>query len=199
MCLNAGDKLVTRRVIAITGGIGSGKSVVCRIVSSMGYPVYDCDYEAKRLMDSDNEIKKRIVAEICEEAVVDGVINRKLLAELVFSDKYLLAKLNAIVHGAVRYDFLEWCEKHNGTMFVESAILYESGFDKHVDEVWEVVAPKRVRILRACKRDNANERSVISRIERQEETVVAQPHQHTHEIVNDDVEPVLPQVLKLLL
>lgn len=188
-----------RYVIAVSGGIGSGKSVVCRIVSAMGYPVYDCDGEAKRLMDASAYIKERIANEISRETIVDGDINRKLLAEKVFADKNLLVKLNGIVHGAVREDFIDWCKLQFGTLFVESAVLYESGLDKLVDEVWEIIAPKRVRVFRACKRDGADEHSIMARIERQDETVVAHKHELTREILNDDIEAVMPQILKALL
>ncbi|MDE6436166.1 MAG: dephospho-CoA kinase, partial [Muribaculaceae bacterium] len=89
-------------LIAITGGIGSGKSVVSRVLRAMGYPVYDCDSQAKAIMDADAEIHRRLCSEIDAAVVTDGVIDRKRLAEIVFNDKAKLAVLNAIVHSAVK-------------------------------------------------------------------------------------------------
>lgn len=186
------------RIVAVTGGIGTGKSVVCRVVSSLGYSVFDCDREAKRIMDGSGEIKGEIARCISEDAVVDDIIDRKRLAEIVFSDSEKLCVLNSIVHKHVLEEVERWSSLHSGVVFVETAILYESGLDKIADEVWEVTAPKRKRIVRACARDGVDECKIIARIKRQEETVVEHPHPHTYEIVNDDVMPVLPQVLSLL-
>ena len=123
-------------IIAINGGIGSGKSVVSRIVTVMGYPVYDCDAQARQLMDSSDEIKAAISAGIHHACIKDGQIDRAMLASIVFEDKEKLAILNSIVHGAVREHFASWAEDQAGTVcFVETAILYQSGMDTMVDEV----------------------------------------------------------------
>lgn len=189
---------MANRIVAVTGGIGTGKSVVCRVVSSLGYRVFDCDSEAKRIMDGSGEIKREIARCISEDVVADDIIDRKRLAEIVFSDAEKLCVLNAIVHKHVIEEVKRWSSLHDGVVFVETAILYESGLDRIADEVWEVTAPKRKRILRACARDGVDERKIIARIERQEETVVEHRHPRTYEIVNDDVMPVLPQILSLL-
>lgn len=132
------------KLIAICGGIGSGKSVVCRIVAAMGHEVYDCDSRAKEIMDCSAEIKNAIACRVHREAIApDGSIDRRRLGEIVFSDAEALARLNSIVHAAVREDLALWAARRPGKLlFVETAILYQSGLDAMVDEVWDVEAPQ---------------------------------------------------------
>lgn len=185
-----------KRIVAITGGIGAGKSVVSRALRSMGYPVYDCDSEAKALMDSDAEMRREIGRRISPEALnADGTLNRRKLAEAVFGDSGKLTALNSIVHGAVRAHFLQWVERRTApTVFVETAILYESGFDSLVGEVWEVTAPKEVRIARVCSRNGLERDAVEKRIASQSSE--SRPHHKL--IVNDGNRPVITQILQLL-
>lgn len=188
------------KLIAVTGGIGSGKSVVCRILSAKGLPVYNCDAEAKRLMENDPEILKKLQTEICEDAVgLDGRLNRKKIAGVVFSDPAMLARLNSIVHGAVRADIIAWKERQrrDGPVFVETAILYQSGLDRMVDSVWDVTAPCDIRVRRAMSRDGADEKSIRSRIEAQN-FIPEQYHRDIATILNDGFHAVLPQVNLLL-
>lgn len=187
------------KLVAISGGIGCGKSVVAAILGRLGYPVYDCDTRAKQLMDSSREIMARLAVEIHESVVVDGRIDRGRLSRLVFSDAGKLARLNAIVHGEVRADLSRWVDGHgcDSLLFVETAILYQSGLDKMVDEVWEVVAPKALRIERVMSRSGFTAAEVESRMASQ--TVdVASPHGSIREIVNDGFIPLLPRVEALL-
>lgn len=186
------------QLIAITGGIGSGKSVVAKILLAMGYPVYDCDSEAKSIMDSSNEIKMFISENICSGAIRnDSSIDREVLAEAVFGSADKLDALNSVVHGAVRRDLSQW-SAHKEVAFVETAILYQSGLDRMVDAVWEVVAPKRIRIERVIARSNLTARQVEDRIKSQDSFVVENSHPATMLIDNDGVIPVLPRVLELL-
>ena len=178
------------KLIAISGGIGSGKSVVAAMLRAMGHEVYDCDSRAKKIMDSDSAIISRIASEVCAEAVVCGSIDRRRLAEVVFSDAHALSRLNSIVHGAVRSD--------RSLAFVETAILYQSGLDRMVNEVWQVVAPLSLRLGRAMRRDNASEQAVRARIATQDSHIPVRVHPCVREIVNDEVEPLLPQLLSLL-
>ncbi len=185
-----------RKMIAITGGIGAGKSVVSKIVRAMGHYVYDCDSEAKKLMDRSCEIKRRLQCEI-DSRVVDGkgVIDRTLLADIVFQDNVKLEVLNSIVHSAVREDvtarFVSMPE--HCVMFVETAILYQSGLDLIVDEVWCVNAPEELRIERVMKRNGCSRENVVARIESQHYEPVS-PHGKVIELINDSVLPLLPQV-----
>ncbi|MDE7376684.1 MAG: dephospho-CoA kinase [Muribaculaceae bacterium] len=191
----------TPSLIAITGGIGSGKSVVCSVLRALGYPVYDCDSRAKALMDADTEIKRRIAADINPSAIdANGCIDRKALSAIVFNDADKLAALNAIVHSAVRADLRAW-KKTMPTdcsiCFVETAILYQSGLDREVEAVWEVAAPVDVRIARVQKRSGLTAAEVRARIASQSFTP-ASPHPVTCPIINDGHTSLLRQIAALL-
>lgn len=187
------------RLIAITGGIGSGKSVISDILRAMGHKVYDCDTRAKALMDTDESIKNDLIDLISIDAVRnDRTIDRKLLSEIVFNDPDALSRLNSIVHKAVRADLRRWRDTSSDkTVWVETAILYASRLDREVDEVWEVTAPTELRVQRVMKRNSMSREQVLARISSQS-TTAAQLHPLTKAIVNDGVEPVLPQILSLL-
>ena len=187
------------RLIAITGGIGSGKSVISDILRAMGHKVYDCDTRAKALMDTDESIKDDLINLISFDAVrSDRTIDRKLLSEIVFNDPDALSRLNSIVHKAVRADLRRWRDTSSDkTVWVETAILYASRLDREVDEVWEVTAPTELRVQRVMKRNSMSREQVLARISSQS-TTAAQLHPLTKSIVNDGVEPVLPQILSLL-
>lgn len=187
------------RLIAITGGIGSGKSVISDILRAMGHKVYDCDTRAKALMDTDESIKDDLINLISIDAVrSDRTIDRKLLSEIVFNDPDALSCLNSIVHKAVRADLRRWRDTSpDKTVWVETAILYASRLDREVDEVWEVTAPTELRVQRVMKRNSMSREQVLARISSQS-TTAAQLHPLTKTIVNDGVEPVLPQILSLL-
>ncbi|MDE6498466.1 MAG: dephospho-CoA kinase [Muribaculaceae bacterium] len=188
-------------VIAVVGGIGAGKSVVCSILRAMGYSVYDSDTRARQLMDGSDEIKRFLIENIHVQAVSkDGVIDRRRVAEVVFVDEDKRLMLNKAVHGAVLDDFAAWCDAHadETTLFVECAILCESGLSKYVDRVWIVDAPREIRIRRVCRRNGLAESQVADRItaqQQEEKAVRRMPHEV---IVNDGSEPLLPAIEKLL-
>lgn len=188
------------RLIAITGGIGAGKSVVSRVLRVLGFEVFDCDAEAKALMDKDIEIRQRIEAEICAEAVVDGKINRQRLAAEVFGNEKKLSRLNSIVHNAVRVWLHKWHAAQSGDIvFVESAILYSSGLAAMVDEEWRVVAPRQLRVARVMRRNGIAAEAVTARMDAQRaDEEPAEPLDIVETIVNDDSHAVLPQVFQAL-
>lgn len=184
---------------AISGGIGCGKTIVSRIVEAMGYEVYDCDSRAAHIMNNDDGIKRQIVYQVHPEAISpDGVVDRKRLSEIVFSDYDALEKLNAIVHEAVRCDLSRWMRHRDGHMFVETAILYQSGLDKMVDGVWEVEAPVDLRIQRVMMRNRISREQVLARISSQDQYVISEKHRNVSVIINDGTEPILPQVERLI-
>lgn len=155
--------------IGITGGIGSGKSTVCRMLEEFGAAVYDSDANAKRLMNDDTELRRRLSAEFGDECFAGGVLNRAYLASIVFADPERLHRLDEIVHPAVREDFRRWCSEHEEPDYVvlESAILFDAGFDSEADLTLAVVAPVELRIERACRRDGAERAEIERRIARQ--------------------------------
>lgn len=152
--------------VGVTGGIGSGKSTVCGLFADMGVKVYDCDSEAKRLMVECEQVRNQIVDAFGAEAYVDGELNRSFLAERVFGSAEQLAKLNAIVHPAVREDFKRWCGEYENEVYVmmESAILFDAGFESEVDVVLAVVAPRELRVMRVCNRNGMTPQQVEERI-----------------------------------
>ena len=189
------------KIVAITGGIGSGKSVVSHILRAMGHPVYDCDSNARTLMEHSAEIKRRIAAEVTADAIgPDGTLCRSAIAACVFTHPDKLAALNSIVHSSVRTHCSEWCltmqRQGHELIFIETAILYESGFDALVHEVWEVDAPTEVRISRVMKRNGLTRGEVEHRIAAQART--AMPHKEHITISNAPSEPLLPQILNLI-
>lgn len=186
-------------IIAINGGIGSGKSVVSRIVMTMGYPVYDCDTRARQLMDNSDKIKAAISADIHRACVKDGLIDRTMLASIVFEDEEKLAALNSIVHGAVREHFASWAQHQLCPVcFVETAILYQSGMATMVDEVWTVDAPLDLRIDRVMKRNGLTRQAVMSRIAAQDSFIPTRPHPLVRQIINDTDTPLLPRIEQLI-
>lgn len=156
--------------IAITGGIGSGKSYVSNLLEERGIPIYNADNESKRLTVSDEEIRKGLVALVGEQVYFeDGTLNKSLLAAYLFASSEHATQVNAIIHPRVKADFRRWLEEHTDCEIVglESAILYESGFDDVVDAVVAVYAPESLRLERAMKRDGATEAQIRARMSAQ--------------------------------
>ncbi len=187
------------RLTGIPGGFGAGKSFVSRILAAMGYEVYDSDSRAKSLMNRSADIRRQLV-ESFGGGVVDsqGNIDRKSLASIVFTDAEALKRLNSIVHGAVLRDIEEWLSQSDGDrLFVETAILYQSGMNKMVDDVWEVTAPEPVRIARIVARNGITAEEAMARIDSQRITI-DHPHPLTYVIDNSADRPLLPQIHELL-
>ena len=154
--------------VGITGGIGSGKSSVCALLSAYGVAVYDSDAEAKRLMNEDEALRQSLQEAFGQECYNAEGLNRAYLATKVFGSEQALAQLNAIVHPAVRADFRAWAERQNGAYVVlESAILFEAAFETEVDTTLAVLAPKEERIRRAMLRDGADRDAILRRMEHQ--------------------------------
>lgn len=155
--------------IAITGGIGSGKSYVANLLKERGIPFYHADDEAKRLMLSDEGIRQDLIALLGEGVYQDGALNKPLLAAYLFADSANAARINGIVHPRVKADFQRWLGEQEGREIVglECAILFEAGFDDAVDVVVMVYAPMDLRIERAMRRDHATEAQIRARIDAQ--------------------------------
>ncbi len=152
--------------VGITGGIGSGKTTVCRLFAALGVPVYDSDSQAKRLMEKDPQLRESLAERFGRAIYATGHLDRKMLAVRVFGNPAELAALNALVHPAVMRDFECWASMHEDTDYVmlESAILFEAGLASYVDLTLAVVAPLELRIERTCQRDGATPEEVRRRI-----------------------------------
>ncbi len=187
-------------IIGITGGIGSGKSVVSRILRLKGFPVYDCDYESKVLMRRDKCLLRQIRCLLGEESILEnGELNRKYVAERIFKDESLRVGMNAIVHGVVKEDFLLWAAAEmSQTVFCESAILASSGFADFCDSVWIVDAPKDVRIARVMKRNAMTEEQVTARMMSQESETELLADMNPEVITNAGITSLLTKIENLL-
>lgn len=184
--------------IGITGGIGSGKTTICRIFEVLGIPVFYADTAAREVMENDPLLRAQIISLLGEEAYPNGVIDRKAIAGKVFGDVEKLAALNALVHPATARAWQAFQEVHYTAPYIlkEAAILFESGAHKTVDKTVCVTAPEDLRLSRAMARDGSSEEAIRSRMARQ------MPEEEKLRlcdfvVVNDDVVAVLPQVLGL--
>lgn len=184
--------------LGVTGGIGSGKTTVCRLFELLGIPVYYADEESKKLLDDNKDVKEQVI-KLFDASILndEGNINRKKLAEIVFKNKEQLEKLNTILHPAVGLHFEGWLKKQKSPYILkEAAILFESGAYKQVDKVLTVVAPMELKIQRTMKRDGVSKEQVETRMELQmsdEEKV----KRSDFVIQNNEQELLIPQVLTL--
>lgn len=188
------------RITAITGGIGAGKSVVSHILLALGYPVYDSDSRARRIMDTDPAIHSRLCAEIHPRAVIDGAVRRDIISQTVFSDPLALARLNDIVHRRLVDDFLDWIHSHPAPRhFIETAILHQCPpLIPHITDIWHVTAPDHVRLRRVCRRSALTPAQVEARIKAQRTDTDAISHLPLATIQNTPSSPLLPQIHTLL-
>ena len=158
--------------IGVTGNIGSGKTTVCKIFEGLGIDVYYADAMAKRLYQTDSELKKCVLNLFGDASYdSDGELVRQVLSDAIYRDPKLREALNELVHPRVFADFKEWCDQKRamGKPYVikEAAILFESGADKTVDLVIGVVAPLPLRLTRVVERDGGNEEAVMLRVQSQ--------------------------------
>ncbi|MBQ7210691.1 MAG: dephospho-CoA kinase [Paludibacteraceae bacterium] len=156
------------KIIGLTGGIGSGKSTIAGYLRSEGFDVYSSDLAARRIINSDEEVKKQIVALFGSEAYSDGILDRKFVGQRVFINSALLEQLNRIVHPRVFDDLRDFAYRSNNELvIVESAILFESGLAQLCNAVVCVVAPVEVRIERVLLRDGITREQAVERINNQ--------------------------------
>ena len=183
--------------VGLTGGIGSGKTTVCRVFSVLGIPVFNSDEQAKLLLQDDPEVKAAVLQLFGSSVYPAGVLDKKALAQLVFNDPKALAGLNAIVHPAVRRAFQEWAESQQAPYVInEAAILVETGAYPSFDRLVTVEAPEDVRLARVVTRDGSPEEQVRQRMSNQ--ATEAQRREVAYAVIeNDGHSMVLPQVLAL--
>lgn len=187
------------RQIGITGGIGSGKTTVCKIFATLGIPIYYADTEAKRLMVEDEELISQIKIIFGEAAYFeDGGLNRKHVAQIAFGNPAKLALLNAAVHPAVARDGIRWNAEQKDVPYTlkEAALLFESGSNKSLDKIICVTAPLELRIKRVLERDQTTREAVLARADKQlpEELKV---QQSDFVVINDGQQLLIPQIYEI--
>ena len=197
--LETNSIIVNQKIIGITGGIGSGKSLICKIFSTMNVPIYDADSRAKYLINNDLSLKKSIRSLLGENAcTTSGEYNRKWVASQVFDNPDLLKQLNSLVHPCVHKDAHEWVKKFPNSPFLlyEAALMKAAGDNNFFDKVIVVNAPINLRIKRIQARDKRSEQEIQDIIARQI-TDEGRLKIADYVIENDDKLPVLEQVLEL--
>jgi len=183
--------------IGVTGGIGSGKSTVCKVFEVLGIPVYYADDRARALVLSDPRIREGYKKLFGERVYENGQLNRKLVADQIFSDRVLLEKINRLVHPVVREDFLAWAECQEAPYVIEeAAVLFERDGQNFLDKVVVVSAPESLRIQRVVQRDQISEARVKDRINNQW-TDQQRRELADYEVLADDHHLVVPQVLQI--
>ena len=184
--------------VGITGGIGSGKSLVCKIFNTLGAPVYYADDRAKWLANHNQPIRQQVIQAFGAEAYDEHGLNRAYLANTVFNDQQQLARLNAIIHPAVGSDYRTWVgEQHAPYVLKEAALMFESGSYKALDRVVTVSAPEDIRIERVLQRDTFRSRDQIKAIIDKQLSEQERCERSDHIIKNDGSELVILQVLEL--
>jgi dephospho-CoA kinase len=185
------------KIIGLTGGIGSGKTTVAKLFEELGVPVYNSDLKAKKLMQNSKELRTAIIDLLGKESYVLQKLNKKYIADKIFEDKDLLQKLNAIVHPAVRQDFIKWAKKESSPYVIqEAAILFENNSYKTFDKIILVKAPKNVRLQRVLTRDAISEKEILTRMENQWDDSKKIPLAD-YVIENTDIEKTKIQVQKI--
>lgn len=184
--------------VGITGGIGSGKSFVCKIFATIPIPIYNSDKRSKWLMNNDAVLMKEVERLFGKEAYKEGTLNRAYLASIVFNDKEKLKQLEAIVHPAVQNDTEKWFKQQGNEPYglKEAAIIFEKNLQAHFEKIIVVTAPKELRITRTMEREKCTREAVLSRMGKQmpqEEKVKLADYV----ILNDQQIALLPQVVEI--
>ncbi|MBI2967197.1 MAG: dephospho-CoA kinase [Bacteroidetes bacterium] len=185
--------------VGLTGGIGSGKTLVGNIFLKLGIPVFRADEVAKEILEKNKEVKKKVIRYFGNHVLnKNGSVNKKKLAQIVFGNPGALSRLNAILHPVTRKKYRIWVAKFRETAYTvkEAAILFESGADADVDCAIMIFCPQEMRIQRVIERDGVTREAVLKRMEHQwpdDEKM----KRCEFVIVNDAKNPVLPQVLKI--
>ena len=182
--------------IALTGGIGSGKSVIAKIFIILGIPVYDSDREAKRIMETDRGVVSSLQQLIGEELYQDSKLQKEVMARAIFSDSILCKKINEIVHPQVWNDYVQWSNRQNTDFTImETALLYETEMYKNFDAVVAVTAEEETRIRRVMQRNKCNAESIHKRMQNQTSVEIAL--QNADFIIENSHTFVITQVIEI--
>lgn len=184
--------------IGITGGIGSGKSVVASLLEIYGIPVYIADEESKLLTATSPVIREKLIALFGTDLYTSDGLNKKRLASFIFGNPDSLKQVNAIIHPEVNRHFLAWTKRQTSQFCaLESAILFESGFNNTVDISLMVYAPQEIRLQRALKRDDVAREEIERRIQSQLADEIKK-ERSDYIIYNDDTQALIPQIAKFI-
>lgn len=184
-------------IVGLTGGIGAGKSFVANKFNEKGIPIYNSDIRAKELMQTNSKIKTELISKFGTNVYVNNSLNRKLLADSIFTDKSLIAWINNLVHPIVKLDFDEWVKNQKALIvFKEAAILIESGAYKQCDKIIVVTAPKEIKVKRIMLRDNLTLKQINDRITNQISDIERLKYAD-FTIINDGIKVVSIQVDKI--
>ena len=183
--------------VGVTGGIGSGKSIICRYFKLIGIPVFEADLEAKQIINNSAIVRSQMIIHFGKDIYLPNqVINRKKLADTIFKSPSSLKKVNSIIHPQVKKKFNEWTEEQKTDYVVhEAAILFESGFYKMMDFMILVTAPVELRIKRVIERDNVSKENVIARMKQQWEDPEKIKLSNLV-LTNDNTELIIPQLIE---
>lgn len=184
--------------VGLTGGIGSGKTTVCHVFKLLGIPVYHADIHARKLSDTDNEIRKSLTNLFGADIYNESGLNRKRLSELIFQNRNLLQKVNEIIHPKVLDHFNQWISEYQQMKYIihEAAIIFESGMKNIFDKIITVTAPKDMRIKRIIERGGLSEDDV-KKIIKNQWPEKKKRNISDYIIINNQKRLILPQILKI--
>ena len=189
------------KIIGLTGGIGSGKTMVANYIKSLGIPVYIADNEAKKIMKTEEVIDKIRFA-FGKDIIENDTVNKEKLSKIVFDNPENLQRLNTIIHPLVKKHFEYWLKNYNNFPFVvkEAAILFESGSYKYCNSIITITSPLETRIQRVIVRDKTSRESILKRIQNQwsDEEKVAKSDYIIHNLSVEDTKKQIDEVLKIL-
>lgn len=185
-------------LVGLTGGIGSGKSTIAKIFNALGVKVYNSDFEAKKIVNSDADTIELIKQKFGEEIYKDGVLDAKKMAELVFNNNAALEELNNIVHPKVKQHFEQWVQLHitEKILIKEAAILIESGAYNSLDKIILVTAPEELKIKRVSIRDNSSKTAIRKKMATQLSDIEKSKYAD-YKVANNEKDLVIPQVLNI--
>lgn len=183
--------------LGITGGIGSGKTTVCKTFKVLGVPVFSADEEGRVIMDTNTRLKKDLNKLVEEDLYTSGELDRRRLASIIFNDSEMLNKVNNLVHPLVFESYRKWCmQQKSDYVIFESAILFEAEAEEHVDKILAVIAPLEERVKRVMERNKMSRQQVMERVQNQisdDEMIKRSDYQ----VNNADTEMIIPQVLEI--
>lgn len=184
--------------IGLTGGIGVGKTYVAQVFKNLDIPIFNADIQAKECLSNNIELIQAVKQEFGKKMYVNNILQKEILANIVFQDNIALEKLNLLVHPVVKSKFALWCKEQNVKLIIkEAAILYESGSYLDLDAVICVSAPEDLRIKRIQERDGLLEEDIRRRMNNQ--MLQSEKEKLSDYIIyNDEKQLVLPQILKII-